>query len=129
MNIYSAFPTAVATAVPALAGRVFPVNAVEGYATPYCTYSLINTSRIQTLNGYDGEVSFDYQFNFYDVSYDQAKTNATAFWDYIQTVTGTFGSYTLQCVEFMNETETSDLAASKVRFNAILEVRFICVKP
>jgi hypothetical protein len=126
VNIYKAFPTAIATAVPTLSKRVFPAYSVEGFASPYCSYQEIYVDRLQTLDGYAGEATFEYQFNFWDVSYDQAKTNATAFWDYINTVTGAFGDYILDNVQHIHETEDTDMAAAKIKFNAILELRFIC---
>lgn len=126
-EIYSGFPTAIATAVATLTDRVFPTNAVEGYSTPYCTYELINSLKVQTLEGYAGEGEFDYQFNFYDISFDQAKANANAFWEYIKNYRGTLGGMILQDTGYLNESESSDLAASKVRYNAILELRFFCI--
>jgi hypothetical protein len=128
LNIFSAFRVHIPTAVPTLLGRVFPVNAVEGFETPYCSYELTNTNKLQTLDGYAGETQFDYQFNFWDVSYDGAKAKAEAFWNYINSYRGNFGDCYLQEVEFINEFELSDLAVSKVRFNDILEIRFKCTK-
>jgi hypothetical protein len=128
MQIFSAFKTHIATAIPTLSGRVFPTNSVVGYDAPYCTYELSYSRKLQTLQGYAGETEFDYQFNFWNVSFDTAKANAEAFWDYINPYRGAFGDCYLEEVEYIGETESSDLAASKVRFNAILELRFKCIK-
>lgn len=127
MNIFSAFPTHVANAVPSLADRIFPVNGVENFDTPYCSYQKTHSNPLQTLDGFEGEISFDYQFNFYDESFDTADDNANTFWEYIKNYTGAFGDYILEEVEFLTSSESSDLVASRIRFNAILEIRFKCI--
>ena len=127
MNIYTGLSTAIVAAVARYLDNVFPTTAPEGYGTPYATYRQIFSNHLKVLDGYEGEKSVDYQFDFCEDTYTGAKTAQELFIEYIKNFKGVLGTSTVQDVEILYESDANELVGSKVRYIATTDVRFTCV--
>jgi hypothetical protein len=129
MNIFTGFPSAIGKNVSGYSGRVHPDVAPEGYPLPYAVYSQLYSDSLKTLEGYAGEKSISYQFDFHADTRLAAQTAGEAFVEHIKNFRGLLGEMVVQDVEILNETGSSNFIGSKIRYNASIDVRFVCVKP
>jgi hypothetical protein len=101
------------TAITGLSGKVYAVLAGQGTAAPYLVYSLDDTDREKTLDGYDGLIKSRYQFEFYHSTYAQLKALKALIiaeiktWE--QTNLGATGPY-IQQIDISDESEPYELA-------------------
>ncbi|MHB8124647.1 MAG: hypothetical protein ACYDEJ_03220 [Desulfitobacteriaceae bacterium] len=101
--------TAEFEAIGGLAGKVFPIMAVQGTEAPYLTYVLTFNERELSLAGHDGLVQSRYQIDLYHSSYANLKALKklviTNIKTYDQRNIGGAGPYIHQ-VEIFNDFET-----------------------
>lgn len=70
--------TAAIKTVAALSNRVYPLNAPEGVALPYCVYVSSGTTEDDTLGGWIGSYDTEIEVNLIHSSYKGVKELAQA---------------------------------------------------
>ena len=127
MTVYDGVKTIIELAVPICTGRVFPITAPEGFKLPYILYHQIYERNLKCLDGYSGNVSFDFQINLYASTYMEVRNNSYMFSEYFKIYRNILGTKMVQDTEELDEHDDKDFVGSKVRYIVMKDIRFFCV--
>jgi hypothetical protein len=105
--------------ITGIAKEIRPQKLMEGHGDPALVYTLVDSRRDRTLDGYSSIAQATFQIDSFSANYEQVKRLAGAVRDSLEDYDGLFGDYRAEQIDFISE---SDEFEPETKLNHITQV-------